>query len=57
MRSFSEGWARLRSAPALLLGVYAMTVVLAVPLAITMRGLLQDAPRREPRRPTAPPTA
>src|SRR6187401_3117926 len=41
MRSFSEGWARLRSAPALLLGVYAMTVVLAVPLAITMRGLLQ----------------
>ncbi len=41
MRSFSEGWARLRSAPALLLGVYAMTVVLALPLAITMRGLLQ----------------
>jgi hypothetical protein len=41
MRSFSEGWARLRSAPALLVGVYAMTVVLAVPLAITMRGLLQ----------------
>jgi hypothetical protein len=41
MRSFSEGWARLRSAPALLVGVYAMTVVLALPLAITMRGLLQ----------------
>ena len=41
MRSFSEGWARLRSAPALLFGVYAMTVVLALPLAITMRGLLQ----------------
>jgi len=41
MRSFSEGWARVRSAPALLVGVYAMTVVLALPLAITMRGLLQ----------------
>ena len=41
MRSFSEGWARLRSAPALLVGVYAMTVVLALPLAITMRGLLR----------------
>ena len=41
MRSFSEGLARLRSAPALLLGVYAMTVVLALPLAITMRGLLR----------------
>src|SRR6185369_3407289 len=41
MRSFSEGWKRVRSAPALLLGVYAITVVLALPLAITMRGLLQ----------------
>src|SRR6185312_12479448 len=35
------GWARLRSAPGLLLGVYVMTLVLALPLAITMRGLLQ----------------
>src|SRR5688572_5228935 len=41
MRSFSEGWKRVRSAPALLLGVYAMTLVLALPLAITMRGLLR----------------
>jgi hypothetical protein len=41
MPSFSEGWKRVRSAPALLLGVYAMTLVLALPLAITMRGLLQ----------------
>ena len=41
MRSFSEGWKRVRSAPALLLGVYAITVVLALPLAITMRGLLE----------------
>jgi hypothetical protein len=41
MHSFSEGWRRLRSAPALLLGVYATTVVLALPLAITMRGMLR----------------
>src|SRR5688572_19699586 len=41
MRSFSEGWKRVRSAPALLLGVYATTLVLALPLAMTMRGLLQ----------------
>jgi hypothetical protein len=41
MRSFFEGWRRVRSAPALLLGVYAVTIVLALPLAITMRGLLQ----------------
>jgi hypothetical protein len=41
MRSFFDGWRRVRSAPVLLLGVYAMTVVLALPLAITMRGLLQ----------------
>jgi len=41
MRFLSEGWTRVRSAPALLLGVYAVTFVLALPLAITMRGLLQ----------------
>jgi hypothetical protein len=41
MRSFFEGWRRVRSAPALLLGVYATTVGLALPLAVTMRGLLQ----------------
>jgi hypothetical protein len=41
MRSFFEGWKRVRSAPALLAGVYAVTFVLALPLAITMRGLLQ----------------
>jgi hypothetical protein len=41
MRSLFEGWRRVRSAPALLLGVYAATVVLALPLAITMRGQLQ----------------
>jgi hypothetical protein len=41
MRSLFEGWKRVRSAPALLLGVYVVTIVIAVPLAITMRGLLQ----------------
>jgi len=41
MRSFSDGWRRVRSAPALLVGVYVLTLVLALPLAITMRGLLQ----------------
>lgn len=41
MRSFSDGWRRVRSAGALLLGVYALTVVLTLPLAIAMRGLLE----------------
>ena len=42
MHSFFEGLKRVRSAPALVLGAYAITVVLALPLAITMRGLLQS---------------
>src|SRR5688572_24628504 len=41
MRSFFDGWRRVSAAPALLLGVYALTVLLALPLAITMRGLLR----------------
>src|SRR5262245_8695128 len=41
MRSLFEGWKRVRSAPALLLGVYLVTIVVALPLAVTMRGLLQ----------------
>jgi hypothetical protein len=41
MRSFSDGWRRVFAAPGVLFGVYAMTVVMALPLAITMRGLLQ----------------
>src|SRR5215510_4841967 len=41
MRSFFEGWRRVRSAPVLLLSVYVVTFVLALPLASTMRGLLQ----------------
>jgi hypothetical protein len=41
MRSLFEGWKRVRSAPALLLGVHVVTIVVALPLAMTMRGLLQ----------------
>jgi hypothetical protein len=41
MRSFCDGWRRVFAAPAVLIGVYAVTLLLALPLAITMRGLLQ----------------
>jgi hypothetical protein len=41
MRSLFEGWRRVKSARALLLGVYVVTIVGALPLAMTMRGLLQ----------------
>jgi hypothetical protein len=41
MRSFFEGWRRVHSAPAVLVGVFALTFLLALPLAITMRGLLE----------------
>jgi hypothetical protein len=41
MRSFFDGWRRVFAAPAVLVGVYALTLLLALPLAITMRGLLQ----------------
>jgi hypothetical protein len=40
MRSWSDGWRRVVSAPAVLAGVWAMTFLLALPLAITMRGQL-----------------
>lgn len=41
MRSFFDGSRRVVAAPAVLFGVYALTTLLALPLAITMRGLLQ----------------
>ena len=41
MRSWSDGWRRVVSAPAILAGVWALTFLLALPLAITMRGLLE----------------
>lgn len=40
MHSFFEGWKRVRSAPALLLGVYVVTVAIALPLALNMHRLL-----------------
>ena len=40
MRSWFDGWRRVVSAPAVLAGVWALTFLLALPLAITMRGLL-----------------
>jgi hypothetical protein len=42
MRSFSDGWRRVLAAPAVLAGVWALTFLLALPLALTMRGLLQS---------------
>ena len=41
MRSWFDGWRRVGSAPAVLAGVWALTFLLALPLAITMRGLLE----------------
>jgi hypothetical protein len=41
MRSWFDGWRRVVSAPAVLAGVWALTFLVALPLAITMRGLLE----------------
>ena len=41
MRSWFDGWRRVVSAPAVLAGVWALTFLLALPLAITMHGLLE----------------
>jgi hypothetical protein len=41
MRFWFDGWRRVASAPAVLAGVWAMTFLLALPLALTMRGLLE----------------
>jgi hypothetical protein len=40
LRAWRDGWRRVLEAPALIGGVYAITLVLAVPLALTMRSLL-----------------
>ena len=40
MRSWFDGWRRVVSAPAILAGAWLLTFLLALPLAITMRGLL-----------------
>ena len=36
-----DGWRRVAAAPAIAAGVFALTFVLAVPLALTMRGMLE----------------
>jgi len=41
-RAFFSGIKRTVSAPAVLLGVFAVTLVMALPLAITLRGMLRD---------------
>jgi hypothetical protein len=40
LRAWRDGWRRVLAAPALAGGVYAVTLILAVPLAVTMRSLL-----------------
>lgn len=41
VRSWVSGWRRVRSAPAVIAGVFALTFLLAAPLALTLRGALQ----------------
>jgi hypothetical protein len=40
--AFVDGLKRTVSAPAVLLGVFALTIAMAVPLALTVRGMLRD---------------
>ena len=42
VRAFADGVKRVVSAPALLIGVFAMTIALALPLALTLRGMLGE---------------
>lgn len=41
-RSFAEGWRRVLRAPAVLVGVFALTFLLALPLAVAMRGAIEN---------------
>jgi hypothetical protein len=41
MRSLSEGWRRVLAAPAIIAGVFVLTLTLALPLALTLRSLLR----------------
>jgi hypothetical protein len=41
-RVWIDGWRRVSAAPAVLAGVFVMTFALALPLALTLRGMLQD---------------
>jgi hypothetical protein len=42
MRPWFDGWRRVVSAPALITGVFLVTLLAALPLALTLRGALQD---------------
>lgn len=42
MKSFTDGLHRVAAAPSLLAGTLVLTFVLALPLAVTLRGMLQD---------------
>jgi len=41
LSSWREGWRRVLAAPAIVAGVFALTFLLALPLAATLRGMLQ----------------
>jgi hypothetical protein len=40
--SWLDGWNRVRRAPAIIAGMWALTVVLALPLTLTLRAMLED---------------
>ena len=42
MRSWSDGWRRVFAAPAIIAGVYFVTLLAALPLAVSLRGALQN---------------
>ena len=42
MRPWLDGWRRVASALAVVAGVYLVTLFAALPLALTLRGALQD---------------
>jgi len=42
MRPWSDGWRRVVSAPAVVAGVFLVTLLAALPLALTLRGMLED---------------
>jgi hypothetical protein len=41
LNAWRDGWKRVLHAPAIVFGVLAMTILLALPLALTLRGVLQ----------------
>jgi hypothetical protein len=42
MRSWSDGWRRVFAAPAIIAGVFLVTLLTALPLAVSLRGALQS---------------